>query len=179
MNGIFRTFAAISLLLFTALSSIAYDFKVDGIYYTVTNPNDKTVAVSYKEYTPAQSGGGIVYVNDYAGNVDIPEKVTYFGNSYDVTGITDRAFYGCPELTSVKMANSIASVGEQAFKECTKLSEIMISEAITEISREMFYNCKSLQSVVIPNSVINIAPLAFAQCTKLTTITIGGKPRLG
>lgn len=173
MNGIFRTFAAISLLLFTALSSIAYDFKVDGIYYMVTNPNDKTVAVTYKEYTPAQSGGTVVYVNDYAGNVEIPEKVTYFGTTYAVTGITDRAFYGCPELTSVKMANSITSMGEQAFKECTKLSEIMISEAITEISREMFYNCKSLQSVVIPNSVVNVAPLAFAQCTKLTTITIG------
>ncbi|MDE5723214.1 MAG: hypothetical protein K2H99_03415, partial [Paramuribaculum sp.] len=79
-----------SLLLafITALTAMAYDFEVDGIYYSISSSTAKTVSVTYK------SG------NIYSGEIIIPEKVTYNSTEYSVIEIGNYAFSGCSGLTS-------------------------------------------------------------------------------
>lgn len=53
--------------------------------------------------------------NAYSGNVVIPESVTYNGMTYSVKSIGHDAFRECSRLTSVIIPNSITTIGEYAF----------------------------------------------------------------
>ena len=96
------------LLLFLAAGYAAgiyaYDFQVDGIYYTIVG---ETVEVD-------DDGSRIAY----SGEVVIPPSVTYNGKEYPVTSIGDRAFVNCSGLTAVTIPESVTSIGGTAFYEC-------------------------------------------------------------
>lgn len=155
----------LSLLLLAILlpaTAAAYDFEVDGIYYNKINGSDATV-------TSGDYG--------YAGDITIPETVTYNGMTYSVTGIGYKAFYNCSSLTSVTIGNSVTSIGDNAFSKCTGLTNVIIPNSVTKIYSEAFSNCSGLTSITIPNSVTVIEGLAFAGCYGLEEIIVeSGNP---
>ena len=107
--------------------SYAHDIEVanaDGvtIYYNYTNDQTE-LEVTYKKNT--------TYNDDYAGNVVIPESVTYEGNTYSVTSIGKEAFYWCNRLTELTILGSVTSIGESAFSNCTGLTELTIPGSVT------------------------------------------------
>jgi hypothetical protein len=55
------------------------------------------------------------------------------------------------------------------------LTSITIPNSVTSIGDDAFWNCTSLTSITIPKSVTNIGDYAFWNCTSLTSITIKDK----
>ncbi|MDE5790630.1 MAG: leucine-rich repeat protein [Muribaculaceae bacterium] len=141
------------------LISYAYDFEVNGIYYDIVSPADKTCEVTKGE-------------QKYAGDVIIPSSVNYSSRDITVVGIGDRAFRFCSSLTSVEIPNSITSIGNNAFSGCSSLTSIEIPNSVTSIDSEAFSGCSSLTSIEIPNSVTSIGDYAFSNCSSLTLIEI-------
>ena len=92
------------------------------------------------------------------------------GNS--VTSIGDKAFYECTSLTSVAIGNSVKTIGESAFQGCSGLTSITIPNSVTSIGEYAFQGCRGLTSVTIGNSVTNIDKYAFEGCTSLASVTI-------
>ncbi|MDO4820141.1 MAG: leucine-rich repeat domain-containing protein, partial [Prevotella sp.] len=92
------------------------------------------------------------------------------GNS--VTSIGEYAFYNCSGLTSIEIPNSVTSIGDMAFHYCG-LTSVTIGNSVTSIGRGAFRYCRGLTSVTIPNSVVNIGRYAFEGCSGLTSVTIG------
>ena len=74
-------------------------------------------------------------------------------------------------MTSVTIGNSVTSIGDCAFFDCTALTSVTIGNSVTSIGVGAFYNCPSLTSVIIPDSVISIGNSAFRGCTALTNVT--------
>ena len=138
-------------LLFSSFSALAYDCKVDGIYYNL-NKTDKTASVVSNYY-------GV-----YSGNIIIPETITYNNTTYSVTSIGDRAFDQCSGLTSVTIGNSVKSIGESAFAYCSGLTSVTIGNSVTSIGDRAFDQCSGLTSVTIPNSVTTIGEEVFLVC---------------
>ena len=100
------------------------DFNVDGIYYNIKD-SSATVEVSSTYYF---TGAGWEPSPSYSGDVVIPENVTYDGETFKVIGIRGFAFYGCKNLTSVKIPVSIETVGVEAFRGCTGLTAVYIDD---------------------------------------------------
>jgi len=93
------------------------------------------------------------------------------GNS--VTSIGNDAFKNCTSLTSVTIGNSVTSIEYEAFSNCSSLTSVTIGNSVTKIGYEAFSDCSSLTSVTIGNSVTSIGSYAFSGCSSLTSVTIG------
>ena len=162
-----KKLSSLFLLALLPLMASAYDAEVDGIYYNL-NASTKQATVTYRTSDDFYSQNQ----DAYAGNVNIPERVTYNGITYSVTTIGEYAFYFCSGLTSVTIPNSVTSIGYGAFNGCSGLTEVTIPNSVTSIGGSAFYGCSGLTEVTIPNSVTSIGNWAFYRCSGLTAITI-------
>lgn len=120
-----KSFLLLSLL-WGALSAWAHDAEVDGIFYNLDAGN-KTATVTFKgnEYDS--------YEGEYAGDVVIPETVTFEGFTYSVTQLGFCCFYDCSSLTSITIPNSVTSLGKSCFYGCSSLERIEVDAANTVI----------------------------------------------
>lgn len=66
----------------------------------------------------------------------------------------------------------VKSIAYEAFKNCTKLKKIEISQTIETIMGRAFYNCNSLSHIEIPNSVTTISGDVFYNCVSLISIEV-------
>lgn len=157
-------FAMTALVVATSASAKFYDFEVAGLFYSI-NEGGTTVTLSH-------NGEGI-YDSDYTGDIVIPAEVSYDGKTYTVTAIGEYAFYGCVDVSSVKMPETITKIGDFALYYCYGLSEVEIPGSVTEICQSAISFCRGLTSLTIPNSVTVIGEMAFMNCDNLVSIEIG------
>ena len=132
--------------------------------------NASIVACSYpyyKEYTTANNELG-----PYAFSESLSQpKTVKLPNT--ITSIGDYAFQNCGNLTSVTIGNSVKTIGYEAFYDCDGLTSVNIPNSVKTIGGYAFYDCDGLTSVTIGNSVETIGSWAFYSCGSLTSVTIG------
>jgi len=68
----------------------------------------------------------------------------------------------------------VVAIGQEAFYNCTSVSDVRISDGIKTIGSYAFYGCSTLKNVDIPDSVISLGEMAFASCTTLKEVEIPG-----
>ena len=86
--------------------------------------------------------------------------------------IPSYAFKNCTLLKSVTISNSITSIESEAFFGCTGLESIIIPDNVTTIGGRAFSNCTALKSITIPDSVTSIGNSAFSGCILFESVTI-------
>ena len=89
-----------------------------------------------------------------------------------ITSIDEFAFYECSEVTSIFVPDTVTSISDWAFYSCFQLKSINIPEGVTSIGNYAFTNCLSLENVTLPNSLTKIGDSAFCVGRSLTSITI-------
>ena len=105
----------------------------------------------------------------FGGNVpDCLNKVELRGG----IAIIDEAFKDCHKITEIVLPDTITSIGESAFSGCNSLIKIKIPSKVISIGRHAFYKCYSITEVIIPYGVETIDSIAFVDCTNLKKITI-------
>ena len=65
------------------------------------------------------------------------------------------------------------SVGDEMFRGCSNLTDLILSEGLESIGACAFYGCSSLLKVDVPKSVKAIGDYAFSDCSSLARITVG------
>ena len=143
----------------------------DHAFYNCSSLTSITVSENNKYFS---SLNGVLF------NKDKTELITYpIGNERteytipdSVTSIGNFAFYNCSSLTSITIPDSVASIGNSAFYNCSSLTNIKLPDVIDIISGNTFRDCSSLLNIIIPDSVTAIKECAFYNCSNLTSITI-------
>ena len=161
----------------TSLTSVTIPDSVTSIddwtFSSCTSLTSIEVSGNNKNYSSAD---GVLF------NKDKSELITYPAGKTDseyvipnsVISIGDSAFENCTSLTSVTIPDSVTSIGRYTFENCTSLTSVTIPNSVTSIGDYAFYNCTSLTSVTIPDSVTSIGSGAFSNCTSLTSIEVSG-----
>lgn len=101
-----------------------------------------------------------------------PTKVGEYDIPDSVTSIDNGAFSNCSKLTSISIPDGVTSIGDDAFLNCTKLTSISIPDSVVSLGNNVFRECRSLDSVTIGNNVTSIGDYAFYNCYTLTSISI-------
>jgi hypothetical protein len=101
-----------------------------------------------------------------------------------VTSISDLAFNGCVNLTSVSISLGVTNIGSSVFVKCASLSAINLDElnpiyssaegVLFNKNKTVLIQCPGAKSdsYTIPGSVTQIGDNAFSQCSILTKVTI-------
>lgn len=153
-------FKIIIISLIFTFNSYAYDLEVNGFYYDLVSLADMTCSFS-------SNGSGC-----YEGEISIPESITYQGRTFDVIGISERAFSECTKLTKVNIPSTILTIGYCSFSGCYSLSRIDIPESVKRIENGAFFNCKALVEVKLPENLTYLGESCFSGCTSLREIEI-------
>ncbi len=97
------------------------------------------------------SGTGAMY--DYPRDA---EYASWYGNQMiiteiviaeGVTGIGNRAFYGCTALQRITIPASVTSIGDNAFLNCDSLTEITVPATVTRLGDGPFASCRRLTDI--------------------------------
>ena len=126
----------------------------------VVKKDDSSLCVEYT-ITQERSMDYVILYTTMDGSTITPNSFNYISNTYE-DGVGMLAFDG----------SKVSSIGDRAFKDCTRLKSITIPDSVTSIGESAFYNCFWLTSITIPDSVTSIGESAFCECAKLTSITI-------
>ena len=150
----------------SAFAADAVSFTVGGVRYSINDDNKSVTIVGYDEAALPE-------------DLDIPNTVSYDNAEYSVvkfTTSTPGAFYNCSKLKSVKIPDSIESMGQQTFLCCSNLSDVTFKgqSHFKYIGYEVFGRCTSLESIVIPSSVIGFGNGTFSSCTALKNVVFTG-----
>lgn len=159
-----KRLALLSFVLFYCSSIIyAYNFEVDGVYYSVTDSIKQIVEVTHNKST----------LNTYKlERYTIPNQVNNNSKKYIVNRIGDRAFFGCDQVVSVYLPKSIISIGNSTFAACKNLSSIHLPNSILDIDVFAFSMCEQLEFLVLPSNLDSLSDALFAGCTRLKQVRI-------
>lgn len=122
------------------------------------------------DITSAVIGEGITRVGDYAfygcGNLGSID----LPDSLTATGMY--AFGKCTALTSAVIPGSVRTLGPFAFAGCDRLTSVELRDGMTVISQNAFAACVSLTDVSLPATMETIADCVFYNCDRLATVVI-------
>lgn len=144
----------LTVLLSVSVSSYAYDFEVDGIYY---NKIDGGLEVANGPH-----------VLDYDGKISIPQEV----NGMSVIAIGDDAFNERTDLVEVTIPNTVERIGDRAFEDCSGLTSISFGNGVEDIGDDSF-NATGFITLDIPDNVKRIGISTFGNCHQLKSLTLG------
>ena len=163
------------LLLFALLVGGAGMNYVQAAVYSGSCGTNATWSLNTINYKLTISGSGAM--TNYTSSSPAPwdsykKSILTISIANTITSIGDYAFANCTKAFSVSIGTGVTSIGSYAFSGCTLLSGVTIPNGVTTIGDAAFYNCKSFVYISIPEGVTSLGPQVFWGCTKLTWISI-------
>lgn len=137
----------------------------------LSHANVKTVNISREHPHLAYNNGALIRKQDMT-------LIRFFGikgNEYDVgwgiRKIAPFAFRGA-KLQTINLPDTVTSIGNQAFLDCTALKNIYIPGSLTRIDSLAFGQCKGLKTVSFPAGLTEIGDRIFDGCDNLKEVLI-------
>ncbi len=102
--------------------------------------------------------------------INIPGEIIINGITFDVATIADNAFANCTYITDINIDNGIKTIGQSAFNGCNAITNVILPESVETIGKSAFANCSNLTGVSLPSSIKNIGEESFSNCKKLASL---------
>lgn len=126
----------------------------------ITRNDIQPMAALEAEFTPAGPANNEIWYT-------ATEKVTPYVTDVFGANIVSNEWDETTGEGVITFDREVASIGWNAFYNCSKLTSIIIPEGVISIGWNAFSNCSSLVSITIPDSVTSVAYSAFNGCSSL------------
>lgn len=133
-----------------ASEGLAFELNADGTSYILAGIGECT---DTDVVVPATYENLPVTTLGFGAFQDAPITSVVIPNS--ITTMENNVFWDCTSLTSVSLSKNITSISTNAFKNCTSLTSLAIPEGVTTIAKDAFYSC-NLERLDIPASITTI-----------------------
>lgn len=131
---------------------------------TVITANAATEGTyEYLKYTAYDTYVEITGFDGTVTEVEIPAEI----EGLPVTTIAEGAFKNCSSLEKVTISEGITDIKNEAFYQCTSLTSISLPNTLLSIGNQCFYKAISLQAVDIPENTVSIGFGAFQDCVTI------------
>lgn len=101
-------------------------------------------------------------------------KTIRFENDSRLTGLYNREFFNCINLTTVDFGENskLSCIGVSTFENCSNLTEIKLPSTVLIIFEKAFAGCTAMNSIIIPKGVKKMGGGVFSGWGKNQTIYI-------
>ncbi len=164
----------------TSLQTVFISDTVRGIgkapFAACNSLNSIEVSLQNKNYRDLD---GILFDKQLMNLIQYPANASStYRVPESVTTINEAAFAECSKLESIIFPKTLSKIEKAAFLGCSMLKEVILPDSLKVISEGTFVGCSNLKKVTIPASVTVIEDGAFAHCSKLDSIVFEGLPPL-
>ena len=151
---------------------VTTEFKVDGLYYNLTNYNSRKVAL----VAPFDMEGETL--SAYTGDITVPATITVGEETYNVTEIKECAFENAA-VDNVSLASSISKIGDYAFRNST-LKHLSIGEdgKLASLGKGVFSGCSGFSQFILPADT-KVIPDELFKGTALNDFSLEGIESIG
>lgn len=157
------------------LTTVTIPGSVKSIHYAFFTGCDSLTEILTDGSVDFTSVDGVLYSADMKTLVRCPEQKA---GAFAVPDATEKieysAFKGCTALTSIDLSENLTAVGSDAFQNCSSLESLTLPECMTEIPYGFLRGCTSLKSLTIPGSIETFQSSAVNDCTSLAEILVNG-----
>lgn len=166
----------------TALNSISLS---DDVIYIGASCFRDTEWLNASGDDLVTASGILVKYQGEGGIVNIPDSIKGIADAFEdnlsvesvkilqsVAFVGKNAFSGCKSLNSVVFGDGIQKIEKGAFFDCESLTEVFLPSALTQIGNNAFENCVSLMTVKFPDSLKKIGNYSFSSCSSLQTVVL-------
>ena len=107
--------------------------------------------------------------------IHVPAYVRFHGVLHRVGGIAPGAFARDAVITSLTVAEGgVSVIGEDAFRECAALTQVVLGDGVSGIGVNAFYSCRLLEGFYFTPSCRTVGNNALGLCPMLTTLHYAG-----
>lgn len=178
MKKFFLTLLLLTTAILCHSSDFSYYYMGETLNYNILTDSTCEVTYAGREYnrsninnTYVGPSGNIVIPSYAVDNQQVSRKVVRIGAHAFHYTINNNNF-----IYSVSIPNTITSIGEMAFGNCTRINgTFVIPNEVVSIESWAFQGCIGIDSLYIGTNITSIGRAAFVGCTGLQYINYNAK----
>jgi hypothetical protein len=89
-----------------------------------------------------------------------------------IISIGENAFINCTNLTDISIAETVFTISSGVFESCTSLTNVRLPIEVTILNNNLFKGCTSLLNIIYSDNVTTIVNSVFEGCTSLANFII-------
>ena len=151
-------------------------FEIGNILYKYVGELESKTAIVPNSSVTVPGAEHYIYLDNFAqigsGAFKNKANLFYVEHTSKFTEMANHIFEGCYNLVDVVLNDNLVSIGDYAFSQCSKLTNVNLDnlESLTSIGDYAFNNTKLSGELTLSNSITSLGQYSFARTSSLEKV---------